>query len=99
MSDNSLPGYLAECGDGLLRQRARSAILWAARYKGYSNFMKRVLYLLIIGLLFACFDIKAQTPTPTPGTVPIPWCDTDAVSVTGADSYAVDSDAAARNSA
>ena len=34
--------------------------------------MKRVLYLLIIGLLFACSDIKAQTPTPTPGTVPIP---------------------------
>ena len=36
--------------------------------------MKRVLYILFIGLLFACSDLAAQTPTPTatPGVVPIP---------------------------
>jgi outer membrane protein len=34
--------------------------------------MRKVLYILLIALLFACFEIAAQTPTPTPGDVPIP---------------------------
>ena len=34
--------------------------------------MRKVLYILLIALLFACFEIAAQRPTPTPGDVPIP---------------------------
>jgi outer membrane protein len=49
--------------------------LAAIIYKGFIHiFMKRVLYILFIGLLFAASGAAAQTPspTPTPGTVAIP---------------------------